>query len=684
MQSSQQNQLPDYMSLNNTAFTYLNSSNSGGQNVSVGNMPESSSTAAQHLLHHSGQSSELVWGSSMIGSSGVGPIRQSDPASVFPVNAVSYSDNQIANGPMFVQSSAVSQDFNINAGFGEQGSDDCQIVERPNIFKSSSSENARLPSGSSSSNPYGLHLSGYVEDRDGRPGNSSAGRRLSRKRKAMEGGIGQSSGSGTSNYFQHAEGSAWHAAQPNAGNNLSISLPSENASGTSQLGQLNQGFGMSVGGIPSEMPPAVTATSSESSHRNLRLRFSSSHQLDSSPANVFAAGTAVAPVNYLSSHQPPRNTSVNSPLDLSSPAVTDGGIMQSQSPLAYVPAMHRSQQSSRWNRNSSSRPGSSSSIAIAGDNRGVASHDEARSRSMQRNILEHPMFIPSGMRDTTHSQGPWGLTSGNNIAGNVAPPPPPPPHSGSTAGAIPTSASNAVRIRNSPQYSRRLSELVRRSLLASSGIQSGGLISNALPGAPASTQGMEIPSGDQGNHLPQSGSANFPNRRNDGAFGIPLSLRTLAAATATEGRSRLVSEIRNVLAQMRRGEGLRFEDIMMLDQSVLFGMADRDGHRDMRLDIDNMSYEELLALEDRIGYVNTGLSENAMKKCLKKRKFKAASANQKESEPCCICQEEYVNGDDLGKLKCGHDFHTECIKQWLKQKNLCPICKATIGDTKEK
>lgn len=47
-------------------------------------------------------------------------------------------------------------------------------------------------------------------------------------------------------------------------------------------------------------------------------------------------------------------------------------------------------------------------------------------------------------------------------------------------------------------------------------------------------------------------------------------------------------------------------------------------------------------------------------------------------------QEEYVNGDDLGKLKCGHDFHTECIKQWLKQKNLCPICKATIGDTKEK
>lgn len=40
-------------------------------------------------------------------------------------------------------------------------------------------------------------------------------------------------------------------------------------------------------------------------------------------------------------------------------------------------------------------------------------------------------------------------------------------------------------------------------------------------------------------------------------------------------------------------------------------------------------------------------------------------------------QEEYAVGDDLGILDCGHDFHTNCIKQWLMQKNLCPICKTT-------
>lgn len=35
-----------------------------------------------------------------------------------------------------------------------------------------------------------------------------------------------------------------------------------------------------------------------------------------------------------------------------------------------------------------------------------------------------------------------------------------------------------------------------------------------------------------------------------------------------------------------------YQDIMILDPSMLFGVADlHDRHRDMRLDVDNMSYE---------------------------------------------------------------------------------------------
>ena len=43
----------------------------------------------------------------------------------------------------------------------------------------------------------------------------------------------------------------------------------------------------------------------------------------------------------------------------------------------------------------------------------------------------------------------------------------------------------------------------------------------------------------------------------------------------------------------------------------------------------------------------------------------------------CWSQEEYKNGDDLGTLECGHEFHHGCIKQWLQHKNSCPICKST-------
>ncbi|KAF2312048.1 hypothetical protein GH714_027877 [Hevea brasiliensis] len=73
------------------------------------------------------------------------------------------------------------------------------------------------------------------------------------------------------------------------------------------------------------------------------------------------------------------------------------------------------------------------------------------------------------------------------------------------------------------------------------------------------------------------------------------------------------------------------EGFMVVDRSAFNGSRNMfDQHRDMRLDIENMSYEE-----------------------------------------------EYEDMDDVGSLKiCGHDYHVNCIKKWLSMKNLCPICKA--------
>ncbi|KAG2690208.1 hypothetical protein I3760_09G176900 [Carya illinoinensis] len=120
------------------------------------------------------------------------------------------------------------------------------------------------------------------------------------------------------------------------------------------------------------------------------------------------------------------------------------------------------------------------------------------------------------------------------------------------------------------------------------------------------------------------------------------------------------------------------EGFMIVDRSAWYGPRNMfDQHRDMMLDIDNMSYEDLLALGERIGNVSTGLSEDLISKCLIETIYCSSDQTQEE-ETCVICLEEYRDRDGVGTLKaCGHDYHVSCIKKWLSMKNLCPVCKGS-------
>lgn len=134
----------------------------------------------------------------------------------------------------------------------------------------------------------------------------------------------------------------------------------------------------------------------------------------------------------------------------------------------------------------------------------------------------------------------------------------------------------------------------------------------------------------------------------------------------------------------RSPEGLA--EIVMLQGNLLMGgRLDHDRYREWRLDVDTMSYEELLELGDKIGYVNTGLREDEIGRCV--RRAKPPSVFEGKSSPhvpnemqwkCTICQEEYEGEDEIGKLECGHFYHMYCIKQWLVQKKTCPICKVAV------
>ncbi|KAL8531747.1 hypothetical protein ACS0TY_008375 [Phlomoides rotata] len=120
---------------------------------------------------------------------------------------------------------------------------------------------------------------------------------------------------------------------------------------------------------------------------------------------------------------------------------------------------------------------------------------------------------------------------------------------------------------------------------------------------------------------------------------------------------------------------------MLLSRQTLLPGRIQDRHHDLRLNVDDMSYEELLDLSDRIGYVGTGLQEDEIARCLRKLKHinhDSASLliTAHKDWKCSICQEKCGRDDDIGTLKCGHHHHVECIKQWLLQKNTCPVCKS--------
>ncbi|WVZ02123.1 hypothetical protein V8G54_022929 [Vigna mungo] len=128
-----------------------------------------------------------------------------------------------------------------------------------------------------------------------------------------------------------------------------------------------------------------------------------------------------------------------------------------------------------------------------------------------------------------------------------------------------------------------------------------------------------------------------------------------------------------------------------------------DPHSDMRLDIDGMSYEasilymyslmffsmhtkilELIELSELINdNSERGLSEDIIARYMQTKSYLLPeNLENHEYDICIICQDEYKNKEEIGILQCGHEYHAECVKRWLHEKNVCPMCKS-IGLTIE-
>ena len=102
-----------------------------------------------------------------------------------------------------------------------------------------------------------------------------------------------------------------------------------------------------------------------------------------------------------------------------------------------------------------------------------------------------------------------------------------------------------------------------------------------------------------------------------------------------------------------------------------------------QIDVDNMTYEELLALEEQMGKAEQPRAQAEIAlRSLPVIPFvtpKDMSEISSENIQCLICITEYSEGEEFMLLPCLHRFHVPCMREWaLEGKPECPICKQDI------
>lgn len=101
---------------------------------------------------------------------------------------------------------------------------------------------------------------------------------------------------------------------------------------------------------------------------------------------------------------------------------------------------------------------------------------------------------------------------------------------------------------------------------------------------------------------------------------------------------------------------------------TMLAMIDRMGHLLQRVDPIEIAIERSTADQELTR--SEDMNINVSTQCYE--------TTDKKFDSCSICTEKYENKDNVSVLKCGHIFHTKCIKEWGHYKPVCPVCKESI------
>ncbi|PRP78533.1 hypothetical protein PROFUN_13590 [Planoprotostelium fungivorum] len=94
--------------------------------------------------------------------------------------------------------------------------------------------------------------------------------------------------------------------------------------------------------------------------------------------------------------------------------------------------------------------------------------------------------------------------------------------------------------------------------------------------------------------------------------------------------------------------------------------------RERQPDVDNMTYEQLLELGERLGQVSRGASREDINSL-------PTIQHTLETQNCSVCLDDIHAGEKVKILPCLHRYHDNCIDSWLKMSRKCPVCHKEIA-----
>ncbi|KAH9260086.1 hypothetical protein BASA81_001858 [Batrachochytrium salamandrivorans] len=134
----------------------------------------------------------------------------------------------------------------------------------------------------------------------------------------------------------------------------------------------------------------------------------------------------------------------------------------------------------------------------------------------------------------------------------------------------------------------------------------------------------------------------------------------------------IVEQRARIQLRLRRRQNMRRQTVFMLVNGQVtrlpaqhLEMLMRDG------DFTAEDYELLLSLdEERAG----GEGSNPQAASAESINALPVKRLELEAEMCTICLDVFCKGDKVKQMPCLHQFHPDCLDQWLHIKGTCPLC----------